>query len=810
MPFNAGAIVGKAKLDTTSWNSGLKSLAKGTAAGMAVIGVAIGVAMTKAIKKADGFQKAMSNINTIVDETAINTQQLAKSLIQLDPALGNTTELTQGMYQAFSAGAETAKEAMDITVQSAKFAKAGLTDTFTAVDVLTTAINAYGKENMSAEMASDLLFNTIKRGKVTGEELASSLGKSIPLYASVGIGMDELTAGMASMTKVGINANIATTQLNAIVNAFVKPSGEMTAALERQGYASGAAFLEAEGLAGALDLLQAETGGEADALGKLVPNVRGMKGVMALARDGASEFTKVLEEQQNVVGVTDEAFQEQEKTFDTLKNSMDKIQTVAGNIGKHFVDKIAVGAITAGKGMLDFIMSSRGMDLVASIAEVAAGAFEFLKTTLEVLIENILPPLQGLWDTITESIQKVTGETEKGAGATRIWAGALNLVSIAFDILIKMADITITAIADIVVAIKSSVEPIGTFFQMLKGDASMQDVKDSWKNTGDAFRNLGGNIVEGFTDLITSSVDKFKNFGEDTNVIAMRVTTSVQQASSQAREYITSNWGEILTGQTDFLGEYLASQKATNDEMQVDTEETVYNMEATFKDYFKTILSGAQSLVSDMSSVSSMMHDNEIAMMEYEAEQDNTILAARYEQNLITEDEYNKALEEQEKQKLIKLNAAKKKAFEDEKKFQIVDAIMSGASAIMGWWSAATSLGPIAGPIFGIAMTAVTAAMTIAQIATISQQQYVPAKAAGGMASGLTRINEEGGELVVLPDKSVVVPHDLSQQIAGGNTSSQNILNVSFAGANISDDMSLNKIVDRVSKQLGKQLRAAS
>ena len=142
----------------------------------------------------------MSNVNTIIDETKISTQNLTKDLLKLDPALGNTTDLTNGLYQSFSSGAETAEEAMQTTVDSAKFAKAALTDTYTAVDVLTTAVNAYGKESMTTTQASDIFFTTIKKGKLTGEQLAGSIGQSIPLFASAKINLNELASGMAAMT----------------------------------------------------------------------------------------------------------------------------------------------------------------------------------------------------------------------------------------------------------------------------------------------------------------------------------------------------------------------------------------------------------------------------------------------------------------------------------------------------------------------------------------------------------------------------------------------------------------------------------
>ena len=182
MSFKAGSIVAEAKVDQSKWHSGIASLKKSAKVGALAIGTAFVAGMTIAVKKADEFQKEMANVNTLLDETVTSTQDLTKQLFALDPALGDTTELTKALYQSFSAGAEDADEAMQTTIDSAKFAKAGLTDTATAVDVLTTAVNAYGRENINTTEASDIFFTVIKEGKITGEQLASSIGNSITNY----------------------------------------------------------------------------------------------------------------------------------------------------------------------------------------------------------------------------------------------------------------------------------------------------------------------------------------------------------------------------------------------------------------------------------------------------------------------------------------------------------------------------------------------------------------------------------------------------------------------------------------------------
>ena len=814
MAFKAGAIVGTASLNTKQWQGGLGRMVKGVGIAAAAITAAFGAAMAKAVKSANEFQIAMANVSTIVDTSNTDMQALATTVLtELDPALGDATEITQGLYQAFSAGAADAEEAMEITTNAAIFAKAALTDTFTAVDVLTTAVNAYGKEVMTTEQASDLFFNTIKFGKVTGDELAATIGQSIPLFASAGIGLDELTAGMAAMTKQGVNAANATTQLNAIVNAFLKPSEEMKNLLAQVGAESGAAFLEAEGLAGALRLVEEATAGDAGEMSKLIPNIRGLRGVMALTGVGGEEFTRVLEAQGDAVGVTAEAFEKQEKTFDTFRNSAKNLQVVVGNIGKHFVDQIAVGATTATQSMIQFLVSSQGMEIVSNIIGGLAGAWELLKTIVEPIISAMRDVWGGVFDTIAEALADITGESTGGAGALKLLSLVVNTSITAMTVFGKIIQGVIRLIADLVIAIKESVDAVANFGAVIKGEMTAREFFAGFKGAGDAFKDLGVNFVDSVSEIYTTVKDEMQTFAGDTEELTSDLNANISTSFQNTRDNVQANWGAMITGQDSLVEAINAAQgqiqgaiAETNDDVETDTTESIYNMEATWEDYFDTIHEGFSSTFSGIANVTDQFYQNQLDSLDANLARQIEVLQDRRDAGIITEEEFVAQKEALENAAAEKANEISEKQFESQKRFQTAQVWIDTASAIVGWWRAATRLGPIAGPIFGGIMTAASIALAAAQTAAIAGQTFVPARQQGGMAGGLTRINERGGEIVSLPDGSQVVPADISNQIAA-NAAPQNIINVSFNGAKISDDMDLQRVTDHVVRQLGKELR---
>ena len=402
----------------------------------------------------------------------------------------------------------------------------------------------------------------------------------------------------------------------------------------------------------------------------------------------------------------------------------------------------------------------------------------------------------------------------------------MKLLGIALKISTDFVVLNINVLKNFVKIIIDTAKAVGTLARVLSKDVTWEDVKDSFRTIGDSVKNLGVEFVTDSAEIIRTAVDGFSNFGTEVTEQSETIIASVKQQAQTTSNFVVQHWDQMITGQTDFLGEYLTSLRTqadteiatndevaadaeeTNDEIVTDTEETTEELKATWEDYYNNISGATGYFLDNLSEMSKMHTANELATIQLEDRKKRDILKKRLDSGVISQAEYDSKIAELNNKKTAKENEVKKKAFKDNKKFEIANVVMAGANAIMGWWAAAAKLGPIAGPIFAGIMTGITSGMIVAQTAMISKQKFIPAKKTGGMASGLTRINEAGGEMVVLPDRSVVIPNDISRQIAG-SSGAQNIINVSFAGAKISNDMDLNKITNYVSRKLARELRTA-
>jgi len=313
------------------FSSTTRSIVTGFIGGMGAV-YAIGQArraVSDLISTGRDFEREWANVTTMLGTSASETDNLKKELMFLSPTLGDTTELAKGMYQVLSASIEPAK-AVRFLGEAAKSAKAGVTEAATAVDALTTVINAYGMEAEAVTDVSDIMFQAVKSGKLTYEQLAVSLGTVVPVAAQVGVGFDEIAAAVATLTRQGIDAQTATMQLRQVIMSVIKPSTGAAKKAKELGLEFNASALKAKGLSAFLAELKEKTGGNVEALATLVPNVRALTSVMALAGDQSEAYAGDLKKMASASGATEEAFNKQKKSIDfmaeTAKNSFNKIK----------------------------------------------------------------------------------------------------------------------------------------------------------------------------------------------------------------------------------------------------------------------------------------------------------------------------------------------------------------------------------------------------------------------------------------------------------------------------------------------------
>lgn len=582
MAFDAGSVIGKIILDASNWisnagkvNSSTNMMTGAFNAMNAVVMMAAKALIdfgTESVKKANAWQKEFANVTTVLDTTAVNTQKMAKEVLLLNPALGSSIDLTNGLYQALSASVDPAK-AVQFVGDAAKFAQAALVNTNTAVDVITTGLNAYAMSADKASEVSDKFFQVIMLGKVTGEELSASIGKSIPLAANMSISLDELGASMVIMTRQGIKAAQATTQFNSMVSAFIKPSVAMSETIKMLGYESGEAMIKQLGFKGSIDAVIKTTGGSNEVLATMFRNVNALKGVMAITGTAAADFDQVLEKITNSAGSTNTAFEKQEKTFKTLQNAIDTLMIIIGNVGKVFVDQIAVGATKAAEGMIKFLVSAQGAEFVSEIiAQVAAG-FEFLKKFLDPIIKVLDTEGKKVWKELNDALDKIFNRTQEGTGIFNIFGIAAQMAASVIKVFGTIIRGVIENIGNLVVAIRDSAGILGTFWDALTGKKKWSEVSDQAKKAGDAFNKFFKDAGENIGDVWNVAFEEGKNFLEKSKNLTTDLEITYKTTYKNVKENTKSTYMEMITGQKDMTNKLVENLNNVTLETEENAEE---------------------------------------------------------------------------------------------------------------------------------------------------------------------------------------------------------------------------------------------
>ena len=260
------------------------------------------------------FTTGLAKVSTLVDTTKVNMQELRQATIELSNSTGiAVTELTEGEYQAISAGVDASK-VMGFMKVSALGAKAGFTDMTTATDALTTVINAYGMSADDANSIMDKLIVTQNLGKTTVDEMGKSLGQVIPIASQTGMSVDELLASVSALTASGIKTSESMTGMKAALSNIIKPSESASKLAQQLGLEFNTAHLKSVGWAKFLDEIKEKTGGNSDMMANLFGSTEALNSIMVLTGKGANKFADSLNGLKKSSGATDEAIKKLDAT----------------------------------------------------------------------------------------------------------------------------------------------------------------------------------------------------------------------------------------------------------------------------------------------------------------------------------------------------------------------------------------------------------------------------------------------------------------------------------------------------------------
>ena len=334
------------------------------------------------------FETRMAEVSTIAGKTTGKMRRLSQEILDLSRTVPQTAdELGAGAYQVFSAGITDAADAMDVLTASSKAAVGGVTSTLVAVDAITTILNAYGMEANQATRVSDVLFQTVKGGKINFDQLSAGIGIVAKQASVMGVEFEEVSAAIAAITQATGRPRAAFTELAGLFRSIVAQEEASQKAAAELGIEWNLAALQARGLSGILADLNAATDGNATAIRKVVREDEGFRAAVVLSANGARGLRTQLEGMEEASGAAETAFQTLAATTDNQA-------------------KIAINNFNAS------LLELRDLILPAVTAELQGliGIMDLFRS-----VELRRPAALATVQTLAASLDNLTGESRLGA-----------------------------------------------------------------------------------------------------------------------------------------------------------------------------------------------------------------------------------------------------------------------------------------------------------------------------------------------------------------------------------------------------------
>jgi TP901 family phage tail tape measure protein len=291
-------------------------------------------ALTVVTKTSSDFQNGMAKMSTLFDTSQVSVQKLSKEFLNLSNETGKgATELTEAGYQALSASVPVEKLGNFIRT-SANMAKVGFTDTATSVDLLSTAVNAYGLEADQAENIANKLVNTQNLGKTSVNELASSMGKVIPTAAGMNVNLDQLCTMYTLMTKQGIATAESTTYMNSMLNELGDSGTDVGGILkEKTGKSFQELMKDGMSVGDALKLIKQSSDETGTAFNELWSSQEAGKAAMALLNDSAGDFNETMGSMTNVTDLVSQGLEKMDTPSAKVSKSLNRIKNSGIELG---------------------------------------------------------------------------------------------------------------------------------------------------------------------------------------------------------------------------------------------------------------------------------------------------------------------------------------------------------------------------------------------------------------------------------------------------------------------------------------------
>lgn len=317
-----------------------------------------------------------------------------------------TTESVPALYSALSAGVPQ-ENVFSFLETAQKAAVGGVTTLETSVDGLSSVVNAYTEEVITAEEAADVMFTTVKLGKTNFEQLSQSLYNVVPTAVGAGVAFQDVSAALAVLTAQGRPTSVATTQLRQMLVELSDKGSEVGKTFNDISGVSFQNFIKAGGdTQQALVMLEQHAQDAGLGINDLFSSVEAGSAALSLSGQSSEKYASALKEMNSAAGAVNTAYAQMADTGEYAQKRLEvaasNMQIAIGNVLAPALEKMQGMGAVAFEWATDFVNANPWIVNALSAVAVAMGVLTGSIAVYTAAVKIAKPATEALWDTISK------------------------------------------------------------------------------------------------------------------------------------------------------------------------------------------------------------------------------------------------------------------------------------------------------------------------------------------------------------------------------------------------------------------------
>lgn len=299
-----------------------------------------------AVKTSMDFEAQMSRVGAIAGASKVELKAMSDQAMELGASTSKSASEVAKGFEEMAAMGFSVKEIMGAMPGVISASESSGADMAQTAKVMASSMNAFGLEASKSTHVADVLAQTANQSAADITDMEYALKYAAAPAKSLGMSLEETSAGIGMMVDAGLKGEQAGTTLRGALLGLLDPSEENSKRMEKMGIEITDASGNFVGLANLIDNLQGSMKGmtktqKAATLSALVGK-EAVSGMLVLMEGGAPKIDKMTKALEDSDGASAEAAK---KMKDNLKGALEELggafETVGIQVGKDLTPMIS-------------------------------------------------------------------------------------------------------------------------------------------------------------------------------------------------------------------------------------------------------------------------------------------------------------------------------------------------------------------------------------------------------------------------------------------------------------------------------------